>query len=205
MLDQYLIIHKSILPDYYDKVLQAKRLLEEGVVREVSQAVKLAGISRSTYYKYKDKILEPSQLTVGRKASLIMHLSHEAGMLSRVLSALSNCNANILTITQSLPIHGKASIMLSIDLSQLTRPLDDLITVLDKMEGVEDSVNGGSAADISLPENRVIIKTVYETVETLEYVFLIFPGDADSLILYLDTDFRDAVFGRHPVDAGFDL
>ena len=38
----------------------------------------------------------------------------------------------------------------------------------DKMEGMEDSVNGGSAADISLPENRVIIKTVYETVETLE-------------------------------------
>ena len=52
MLDNYLIIHKSILPEYYEKVVAARRLLEEGRVREVSQAVKDVGISRSTYYKY---------------------------------------------------------------------------------------------------------------------------------------------------------
>ena len=28
MLDNYLIVSKSILPDYYDKVLEARRLLE---------------------------------------------------------------------------------------------------------------------------------------------------------------------------------
>ena len=54
MLDNYLIIHKSILPEYYEKVVAARRLLEEGRVREVSQAVKDVGISRSTYYKYKE-------------------------------------------------------------------------------------------------------------------------------------------------------
>ena len=52
MLDNYLIIHKSILPEYYEKVVAARRLLEDGRVREVSQAVKQVGISRSTYYKY---------------------------------------------------------------------------------------------------------------------------------------------------------
>ena len=57
MLDNYLIIHKSILPEYYEKVLEARRLLEDGKVHEVSQAVKQVGISRSTYYKYKDFIL----------------------------------------------------------------------------------------------------------------------------------------------------
>ena len=40
MLDSYLIIHKSILPEYYEKVLEVRRLLEDGTVREVSQAVK---------------------------------------------------------------------------------------------------------------------------------------------------------------------
>ena len=29
MLDNYLIIHKSILPEYYEKVLEARRLLEQ--------------------------------------------------------------------------------------------------------------------------------------------------------------------------------
>ena len=138
MLSDYLIVEKSALPDYFIKVVEARRLLESGACAQVIDAVHAVGISRSTYYKYKDKILEPSQLTVGRKASLMLQLSHEAGMLSRVLSAVSGCNANILTITQSLPIHGKASIMLSLDLSQLSRGIDELTGELSAIEGVEN-------------------------------------------------------------------
>ena len=138
MLSDYLIVEKSALPDYFIKVVEARRLLESGACAQVIDAVHAVGISRSTYYKYKDKILEPSQLTVGRKASLMLQLSHEAGMLSRVLSAVSGCNANILTITQSLPIHGKASIMLSLDLSQLSRSIDRMTAELNAIDGVEN-------------------------------------------------------------------
>lgn len=138
MLNEYLIVEKSALPDYFLKVIEARHLLESGACAQVIDAVHAAGISRSTYYKYKDKILEPSQLTVGRKASLMLTLDHQAGMLSKVIAAVSARRANILTITQSLPIHGKASIMLSIDLSQLTEPMDALIESLDAIEGVEN-------------------------------------------------------------------
>ena len=137
MLNDYLIVEKSALPDYFIKVVEARRLLEFGVHAQVIDAVNAAGISRSTYYKYKDKILEPSQLTVGRKASLMLQLNHQAGMLSKVINPLSDCNANILTITQSLPIRGKASIMLSIDLSQLSRGIDDMVDGLSGIDGVE--------------------------------------------------------------------
>ena len=138
MLNEYLIVEKSALPDYFLKVVEARHLLESGACAQVIDAVHAAGISRSTYYKYKDKVLEPSQLTVGRKASLMLTLNHQAGMLSRVLAAVSAYRANILTITQSLPIRGKASIMLSVDLSQLTEPMDALIESLDAIEGVEN-------------------------------------------------------------------
>ena len=137
MLNDYLIVEKSALPDYFLKVVEARQLLESGKYTQVIDAVHAVGISRSTYYKYKDKIMEPSQLTVGRKASLMLHLNHQAGMLSRVLSAVSACNANILTITQSLPIHGKASIMLSIDLSQLKGSIDEMIENLNVIDGVD--------------------------------------------------------------------
>jgi chorismate mutase len=137
MLSDYLIVEKSALPDYFIKVVEAHRLLQSGVYSQVIDAVHAAGISRSTYYKYKDKILEPSQLTVGRKASLMLQLNHRAGMLSKVIGTLSDWNANILTITQSLPIHGNASIMLSIDLSQLSRGIDDMIEELSGIEGVD--------------------------------------------------------------------
>ena len=137
MLNDYLIVEKSALPDYFIKVVEARRLLESGVYTQVIDAVNAAGISRSTYYKYKDKILEPSQLTVGRKASLMLQLNHRAGMLSKVMGTLSGCNANILTITQSLPIRGKASIMLSIDLSQLSKGIDAMVRELTAIDGVE--------------------------------------------------------------------
>ena len=137
MLNEYLIVEKSALPDYFIKVVQARRLLESGACAQVIDAVHAVGISRSTYYKYKDKILEPSQLTVGRKASMMLQLNHRAGMLSKVINALSGCNANILTITQSLPIHGKATIMLSIDLSQINRAIDAMIGELSAIDGVE--------------------------------------------------------------------
>ena len=137
MLNEYLIVEKSALPDYFLKVVEARRLLESGACAQVIDAVHAVGISRSTYYKYKDKILEPSRLTVGRKASLMLQLNDRAGMLSRVLSTVSDCNANILTITQSLPIHGKASIMLSVDLSQLNRSVDRMTEELSVIDGVE--------------------------------------------------------------------
>ena len=138
VLNDYLIVEKSALPDYFIKVVEARRLLESGAYSQVIDAVHAVGISRSTYYKYKDRILEPNQLTVGRKASLMLQLTHEAGMLTKVLSTVSGCNANVLTITQSLPIHGKASIMLSLDLSQIRRGIDQMTAELSAIEGVEN-------------------------------------------------------------------
>ena len=108
MLENYLIIHKSILPEYYSKVLEVRHLMESGKVRDVSQAVKDVGISRSTYYKYKDYILEPSEMAGGRKAVLSMMLAHAPGVLSALLSRISDAGASVLTITQSLPIHNRA-------------------------------------------------------------------------------------------------
>ncbi len=137
MLNSYLIVERSALPDYFLKVLEARRLLETGECSQVSDAVRAAGISRSTYYKYKDKIMEPTQLGVGHRASLMLMLSHEAGMLSRVLNAVSDFGANILTITQSLPVHGKASIMLTLDMADVSEPVEKLISILQILPGVE--------------------------------------------------------------------
>ncbi len=138
MSGNYLIIHKSVLPDYYEKVLEARRLLESGKIREVSEAVRRVGISRSTYYKYKDYVFEPAETTGGRKAVLELMLDHQPGVLSSVLSRLFGAGANILTITQSLPVLGKASVTLSIDMGGVSRGIDSLVSALEKVAGVDD-------------------------------------------------------------------
>ena len=138
MLDQYLIIHKSILPDYYEKVLEARHLLEDGKIKDVSQAARQVGISRSTYYKYKDYILEPTDFTGGRKAVLSMMLTHEQGVLSGLLIKISEARANVLTITQSLPIHNKASVTISIDITDVTESVDSLSGRLSSIPGLDN-------------------------------------------------------------------
>lgn len=139
MLDNYLIIHKSILPEYYEKVIRARRLLEDGKVREVSQAVKQVGISRSTYYKYKDFILEPTDIAGGRKAVLSMVLTHEQGVLSALLLCISEAGGSVLTITQSLPIRGKASVTISLDISNMSCSLTELLEKTERTSGVEQA------------------------------------------------------------------
>lgn len=139
MLENYLIIHKSILPEYYEKVLAVRHLMESGRVRDVSQAVKEVGISRSTYYKYKDYILEPSEMAGGRKAVLSMMLAHEPGVLSALLSCISEAGASVLTITQSLPIHDRASVTISLDVSSMSCELSGLIGLVNNTPGVEQA------------------------------------------------------------------
>ena len=137
MLDQYLIIHKSILPEYYEKVVKARHLIEDGKIKDVSQAVREVGISRSTYYKYKDCIFEPSETEGGRRAVLSMLLEHEPGVLSALLQRISAARANVLTITQSLPIREKASVTISLDISEVGGNLSEFIAELGAVPGVE--------------------------------------------------------------------
>lgn len=134
----FLIVHKSILPDACLKVLETTRLIKSGKVSGVSEAVKQTGISRSTYYKYRDLIMEPSAEGDGHKAVISVMLDHAPGRLSILLKTLSDAGANILTINQSLPIHGAASVTISMDTSGMGISTGELIRRLEACEGVDD-------------------------------------------------------------------
>jgi len=97
----------------------------------------MAGISRSTYYKYKDFILEPSDMSGGRKAVLSMLLAHEPGILSAVLATISGSGCSVLTITQNLPVHGVASVTMVLDISGVPGSIGQLLEDIRAIEGVE--------------------------------------------------------------------
>lgn len=137
MNNEYLIVSKTALPDYFEKVVEARELLRSGEVREVSEAARRVGISRSTYYKYKDCVFTTSQGDSCRKAVVSMILRHEKGILGRVLGVLSDNGANILTITQNPPIGSRASVVVSMDITGLVADINDLISTLSATDGVE--------------------------------------------------------------------
>ena len=136
MENKYLIIDKAILPTYYEKVIEARSMVENGRAKDVSDAVRKVGISRSTYYKYKDFVFAPNHDSIGRKAVIAFNLAHRAGALSEVLAVLSENGANILTITQNLPINGKAHVLLSFDTASLSREIELLLSQIGAIKGV---------------------------------------------------------------------
>ena len=136
MADKYLIVNEKILPEFYEKVIEARNLLNSGVCKNVSEAVKQVGISRSTYYKFKDYVFLPTENSIGKKAVISLMLMHRRGVLSDVLNIVNSQRANVLTINQSIPINGQASVMISLDISEIEGTIDMLIALLQGARGV---------------------------------------------------------------------
>ena len=135
-MSEYLIVHHSIVPDYFLTVVEAKQGLNSGRFKNVSEATRELGISRSTYYKYHDKVF-PSENSEGQhRAVLSLRLEHRAGLLSDVLNLISSHGASVLTISQSIPIDGIASVLLSLDVSGDGISLDRMLAELRKRDGV---------------------------------------------------------------------
>ena len=135
-MNKYYIVDAEILPDVLDKVIEARGMLESGIVHQVSEAVKRVGISRGTYYKYKDYVFPATQGREERKAVISLMLHHKKGILSETLNCLSEVNANILTINQNIPIHDWASVVISFDFSEMQMSLEELLKILRTIKGL---------------------------------------------------------------------
>ena len=136
MKSRFLLVDKEILPECYLKVMEAKELLLSGKAKDITEASKIIGIARSTYYKYKDYVFMPNSDTECRKAVISFTLYHKSGILSEVLNYISEKGANILTITQNLPVNKRANVVLSLDVSQLSTDISAILDELGTKEGV---------------------------------------------------------------------
>ena len=139
MKGKYLIVDKAILPDYFEKVIEARTLLRDGKFQNVSEAVKEVGISRSTYYKYKDFVFSPSDSNIGRKALISIMLEDKKGALSEILNFLYSVECNIITINQNIPITEVASIIISMDISDTKTPIEEILVNLKTVKYVVSS------------------------------------------------------------------
>lgn len=136
MKSDFLIVHKKILPEYLDKVIEARKLIENKECSTVKEAVKQVGISRNTYYKYKDYVYETSDNKTNRHAVISLILKNENGSLASVIRVLTNLGTSILTISQAIPIHEKANVLLSLDITSLSCSIDEMLSSLKEISSV---------------------------------------------------------------------
>ena len=114
---RYFVVTEKAVPDVLLKVVEAKRLLEVQKSATVQDAVEAVGISRSSFYKYKDDIFPFKEKTKGQNITFIIQMDDEPGLLSAVLKMIARFHGNILTIHQSIPMNGVASLTLSVAIS----------------------------------------------------------------------------------------
>ncbi len=131
-----ILVNADLLPEVLLKVLEAKRLLAQGKVRNASEAARVAGISRSAFYKYKDGVAFYSDERVVKILTYSLTLMDEPGVLSSVLDQISGSGANILTINQNIPVDGVAPVTVSFSAGSLKMPEADLLEALSSLKGV---------------------------------------------------------------------
>ena len=129
---KYFVVKQKAIPEVLLKVVEAKRLRESEKVLTIQEAVDAVGISRSSFYKYKDDIFPFHDNSQGTTITLTFQMDDEPGILSDVLKIIAEYRANILTIHQSIPINGIASLTLSIQVLQTT---GDISRMIEQLEG----------------------------------------------------------------------
>ncbi len=132
----YFVLKKKAVPEVLLKVVEAKRLLESGRAESVQEAADLAGISRSSFYKYKDDIFPFHDNAKGKTITMVIQMDDEPGLLSLVLKTVADFHANILTIHQSVPVNGVASLTLSVDVLPDTKNVSLMVEEIERQEGV---------------------------------------------------------------------
>ena len=133
---KYYLVAAEALPEIFIRVAEAKRMMQTGEADTVGAATKMAGISRSAFYKYKDAVQPFQNMRAGHIITFYALLKDIPGVLSNYLSIFANSGANILTINQTIPTNGCAGVTISAETSDMVEGLEELMARASSAEGV---------------------------------------------------------------------
>ena len=132
----YYLLKQKAVPEALLKVVEVKRLIETNKSLSIQEATDQVGISRSSFYKYKDDIVPFYDNTRGRTITFVTQMDDRPGLLSEILHIVSDFKANILTIHQSIPVNGIALVTLSVEVREETGNVSAMIGEIEKQQGI---------------------------------------------------------------------
>lgn len=135
---RYYIVRDKALPEVLQKVVEVKRLLETDKTLTVQEASEHVGLSRSSFYKYKEDIAPLADNARGKTVTLVMQIQDEPGLLSELLHVVADFRANILTIHQTIPVNAVATVTLSVAVRPNTGDMAAMVEMIEHLNGVQD-------------------------------------------------------------------
>lgn len=135
---EFYIVDKEILPTSIQKVIEVNELINQEKI-SIYEAIKRIGISRSTYYKYKDYVKPFFEETEDRVFNLYLSLRDKPGVLSKVLDIVAEYGMNVLTIIQNIPVDNTANTTISLQTAKekATR-VEEMLEDIKMVKGIKD-------------------------------------------------------------------
>ena len=124
---KYYVVKQKALPEVLLKVAQVNKIIETKRM-SIAEATESVGISRSSYYKYKDDIFPFRDNVKGKTITFVLSMDDEPGILSVVLKTIAEYKA--------IPVNGVASLTLSVDILPTTGDSAKMIEQIEQLSGV---------------------------------------------------------------------
>ena len=134
----YYVIKKKAVPEVLLKVLEVQKLLDSKRAVSVLEATEKVGISRSSYYKYKDDIFPFYAGKKGRSITFVIEVDDQPGVMASILNIFALYKANILTIHQTIPVNGSATVTLSVEVLSDTGNVAGMVEEIEHLKGVQN-------------------------------------------------------------------
>ena len=114
---KYYVLKKKAVPEVLLKVVEVKRLLAAERGLTIQEATERIGISRSSFLQIQRRYIFPfHENEKGQTVTMVIQMDDTPGLLAELLREAAKYRANILTIHQSIPINGIATLTLSIEI-----------------------------------------------------------------------------------------
>ena len=133
---KYYVLNKKAVPEVLLKVVEVKHLLATRKGMTIGEAAEAAGISRSSFYKYKEDIFPFHETEKGQTVTLVIQLDDKPGVLADILNKIAQYRANILTIHQSIPLNGIATLTLSLEVMSTTGNISDMVDEMERQNEI---------------------------------------------------------------------
>lgn len=142
----FYLVREDVLTEAMQKTLEAKALLQNGKVNSIWDAVKEVDLSRSAFYKYRDAVFPFHSIVQERILTVFLQLEDREGTLARLLQLVAESQCNVLTIHQTIPIQGRASVTLSLDVTAMSKDINEFLSEMKRLDFVEtaDVISSGA-------------------------------------------------------------
>lgn len=134
---RFYLVREDVLTESMVKTIEVKRLLKNGEASTIQEATKIAGLSRSAFYKYRDTVFPFESIARERILTIFIQLEDQKGALAVLLGIVSEAKCNVLTIHQTIPVQARANITLSLDVTKMKMTMEEFLQRLKVPDFVE--------------------------------------------------------------------